>query len=247
MAESKWSVRGQKWTFMKNQFLLMLWAKTRLNLRVLVAWMAVESGGSGNKPSGADFNFLQVKGTGQAGTSNGFKKYRNVYDAARDAIANIKARPEIGASVGKGPIAQMRAISRAWARGAGNAAALDEVSGYYNKMLDAYHRVDEKALREGWQLDDPERIQAQIAAGKSAADTYGRPPKPGIADQVTGAITGAFGNIAEALWPVLLKTALAGTGLALIGYGLKGLFGSSTADTTTKVVPVATGVAKEVA
>lgn len=40
---------------------------------------------------------------------------------------------------------------------------------------------------------------------------------------------GKWDEIMEAIWPYLLKTALAGTGLALIAYGIKGLFGSTTA------------------
>lgn len=57
-------------------------------------------------------------------------------------------------------------------------------------------------------------------------------------------LAGALDGFAEKLWPVLLKTAVAGTGLALIGYGVKGLFGSSSAEVVQKTAPVATAVAK---
>lgn len=65
-------------------------------------------------------------------------------------------------------------------------------------------------------------------------------------EKIQNPLEGIADKIANALWPVLLKTALAGTGLALIGFGVKSLFGSSAATASQKTAPVATGVANEV-
>lgn len=53
-------------------------------------------------------------------------------------------------------------------------------------------------------------------------------------------------NLAEKLWPVLLQSAMAGTGLALAGYGLVKLVGAGggTRQAVTRVAPAAAAVAK---
>ena len=80
------------------------------------------------------------------------------------------------------------------------------------------------------------------------ADNYGRPAEPGFADKIGSALGDALGGaatgIAEAMWPILLQAALAGTGLALIGYGVKSLFGAKPAEHTTKAAPVAAATAQ---
>lgn len=99
--------------------------------------------------------------------------------------------------------------------------------------------IARRAAKKIWEGFDPSRlgvvedITNVPGAAKFAADAAGH------------VVTGWVKDLAEALWPILLKTALAGTGLALIGYGVKGLFTSTAAETTQKVAPVATGVAKE--
>jgi hypothetical protein len=232
----------QQWTSYKNTFAAMLWARTRLNLRVILAWMAVESGGAGDRPNGARFNYLQIKGTGQAGSSNGFKVYEDQFDAARDAIANIKARPEILRAVGRGPEAQLEAIARAWPRGPGQATRVP-VHSYRQALEEKFNCISVDQINDYFDLTNPELRKERQEALARMSETFGREPRQSIEDRITGALGNAVGalgeNVAGALWPVLLKSSLAATGLALIGYGVVRLAGSGKpAEHVKQAVPV---------
>lgn len=229
----------QQWTVEKGAFVATVWALTRLNLRVLLAWMARESGGEQNHPNGAAFNFLQIKGEDHYGGSvNGFKAYRNVYDAARDAANNIKARQVIANSAGKGPAAQMDAIARAWPHGPGQAAAKPQQP-YRSVLQRRFDCIDPKEIRQEW--ENAGGYDKGLAIGNRLSDLG----QPGILDKVGAALDERTSALIDAAWPILLKTALAGTGLALIGYGIVKATGSgSAAETVKQVAPTAAGTAR---
>lgn len=119
-----------------------------------------------------------------------------------------------------------------------------------SKRYDRGLKIARRAARQiekGFSLDELGAAQ-EIGPGK-------------FADELTDAVTGLpediaailkaifslggdlVGNALEGLWPIMLKAALAGTGLALIVHGVKGLFDSGTGDAVERVAPIAAAAA----
>lgn len=234
----------QQWDVQKGTFVAHV-MRVLPRPHVILAWIAVESGGSALSPRGADFNFLQIKDKGSKGqTDEGFAIYANATEAAKAARRRIRNEPGIMRARKKSVDELLRAIANAWNDASG--ITVGKVpEGYYNALKEKYDCIKSEdiiaggflGIRAGFgdegkvNVDTPDEVRAALEFAKDPADKIG----------------GWVGDLLEGLWPILLKTALAGTGLALIVYGVKGLFGSTAAESTAKVAPVAAGTAKAVA
>lgn len=212
----------QQWSPAKTEFAWALWARERINMRVLLAWMAVESGGA-RQAASVGYNFLQVFSGDQA------RRFNTNHDAYRATVFAIRERPEILHARGRGPAAQMDAITRAWARGPGNAATVHELKnnpglkGYRQRLQDRFDCIDPTLIQFVFHVGTDEQKRSRDIANRATSEELNPVEKAGqfISDAISG--------IADDIWPVLLKAALATTGLALIGYGVKQLVGSNSA------------------
>ncbi len=249
----------QQWSVEKGTFVLEV-MKVIPRPHMLLAWIAVESGGSALSPGGADFNFLQIKGRGSRGqTASGFAIYRDAREAGKAARRRIRNEPGIMRARTKDRDALFTAIANAWNDGPGVTVGAAPQS-YVAALHEKYNCISSKDVVAGGFLGV--RVTAGGGEGTGpGAERIASIVRGGAEEGPLGALSAAAGaaigagadlvgdklgwseKLAQALWPVLLKLALAGTGLALITYGVKGLFGSTAATTTEKVAPVAAGVA----
>lgn len=231
----------QQWSLIKGTFAVNV-APGRVNMRVLLAWMAVESGGSATAPRGAKYNFLQIKETGKGGqTSEGFAIYSNVLEAAAAARKRIDQEPAILRARGRGPDAQMRAIARAWPRGPGQALGTPAES-YLASLQEKFKCISPKSILEGGLLGvrDPggfhEGRQGRVTDALAGTIRTGADP--------LGALGGWVGDLIRGLGPVLLNFALSTTALALIGFGIWQLVKSSpAAEGAKQAASIAAGAA----
>lgn len=241
----------QQWSLAKGTFVLEV-MKVIPRPHMLLAWLAVESGNDAKAPRGAEHNFLQIKGTGSKGrTSEGFARYRSAREAGRAARRRIKQEPGIMEARKKDRDTLFRAIANAWNDGPGVTVGTPPES-YVAALHEKYNCIDSKKVVEGGfvGVQDPGGGRTGGVAGKAMGATFELAEKliPGEHSGDRPRLPGFdFAGLAGVLWPVLLKTALAGTGLALIGYGIKGLFSSKAATATKTVAPAAAGAAQEVA
>ena len=225
MAETRFC---QQWNLDKGTFVLWTSAKTKIHPRIVLAWIAVESGG---EPQLRGHNYLQIKGEGDMGRdSRGFAVYSSPLEAAKRAALRINQEPGIRQSIGKGPERVMKAIAETWDDGPG-VTRPGEIDGYFDRLKSKFYCIDKRQVKEGGFLgvmDPGGQTGAEDPAPNNALGTIGNTVKE-IADTPLEWIEAGVAKFLDELWPVLLKTALAGTGLALIGYGIVKATGSGTA------------------
>lgn len=238
MAETKYC---QQWTTDRGTFALLVSQKTGIHPRIMLAWMAVESGGDPIAPRGAKHNYLMIKEPGFNGarTSEGFAIYRTALGAARAAARRIQKEPGIRKALGKGPDVVMKAIARTWDDGPGVTTG-PVPTGYYNRLKERFNCIDKEDVKVGGFLG-VNVFESGPGDGAGAIRAVGN-----VAGNLLPDIPGWVSGLLAGLWPVLLKTAVAGTGLALIGYGVSNLAKSGSAgEHVTKAAPVAAAVAQK--
>lgn len=248
----------QQWDINKGTFVVDLMTRTGLHPRILLAWVAVESGGDPIAPRGARYNYLQIKERGDLGqTREGFAIYSSPNVAAKAAARRIKNEPGILKSIGHGSDAVMRAIAKAWDDGPGVARG-PVPQGYLNTFKAKFNCITHKSVVEGHflgiragfgdeQLHDPNLTERLGRVTKKMKEDGPIAAAVQLGKEATGATVDKVfsSDWAEDAVKVLLTGALAGTGLALFGYGLVKAFGSTGAGETAKHVasPAASFVA----
>lgn len=221
----------QQWSPDKGTFVAMTSTRSGIHPRIMLAWVAVETGGLRTAPG---HNYLQIKGTGDRGSRGGFAMYSSARKAAKAAAGRIRQEPGIGAAIGKGPMTLMKAIANAWNDGPGVTVG-SVPQEYYSALVQKFQCIERDEVKKSGFLG--------IAIGAKGEDDallewdelsdVGEAAQEG-AERVRDAAFGWVGDLLEGVWPVLLKGALASTGLALIAYGVVKTTGSSGAGSHTK-------------
>jgi hypothetical protein len=233
----------QQWTPSKALFAGLVWAGTfeagaPLHPRILLAWMAKESGGATGEVYN---NYLQIKGVGDRGsTSDGFAKYSSEMKAAAAAIHRIKQEEVILKQVGNGPENVMRAITRTWDDGPGVTVGKPNEK-YLRDLKQKFDCIDRAEAVGMIEESEGQRYDAIIET--LGLGGTGFSPADGMAAAI-GYVGDAINNAVRGLWPLLLKGAGVSLGLGLIGLAVASLARSSTAgehakqaaSTTTAVV-----------
>lgn len=255
----------QQWTLQRGTFAAWVSARSGVHPRIVLAWMAVESGGDPIAPRGARHNYLQIKERGDAGqTAEGFAIYSTPLAAANAAVRRIKAEKNIGRAIGKGAPTVMHAIADTWDDGPGVTVGGTNQS-YYNRLKAKFDCISKQDVIDGGfvgiragigdeQLTDRELTErlGNVAESMkkdgplSAAGQLAKEAAGAAGEKAAGSrLADALGGFADDLWPVLLKSAMAATGLALIGFGLVKATGAGAKarEAATKATPVAAGVA----
>lgn len=214
----------QLWTKERTLFAWGVATRARIRPRVVLAWMAVESGGDPVAPQGARFNFLQIKGTGSEGsTPGGFAIYGSVNEAVTATVARIRSEPGLKNTRGKSAEQVMRTIASTWDDGPGVSRWDGDEAGYLARLRKSYQCIPDGSVRELAKeiASYPDTVIGEVGdAGVDISDPV---------DRVAHMISEALKGVMKEAWPLLLKGAVASFGLALVGYGVAQLAGSGRA------------------
>lgn len=230
---------GQQWTDAKARFAWTIAQATPINNRVILAWMAVESGGATDHPAGARYNYLQLMGEGGE-----LMSFPSPLVAAVATLNAIRARDSIirSARGAKSVPAQMKAIAQTWRWGSDNPQTIEgnpKAREYLANLRQKAAAISDEELREFNLRRRASRGLEAVAGLDVSHDLTAAANLPAYAaDKAAEIATKWVRDLLEGAWPVLLQAALATTGLALMGYGLKKMAGAGAAEHATQAAPV---------